>query len=207
LFGAIELNEDLHDKRIGEENFCGILATDHGTVQYQQTKGASLSLGNGRLGASYYGCVRLGCESARITSWTTSNNISIACSGRVDLHGTRTHLRGHHPENSLIGPEDDGHILAENTHVILESLGCRNALYLQKASKVFGGPFEIQGKFDHTIVAMSGSVFGGTVKGAVSNVEAHTGGQIFLEHGSNMPRTARGALGGMVVLPDDKILR
>ena len=77
----------------------------------------------------------------------------------MDLHGTRTHLRGHHPENSLIGPEDDGHILAENTHVILESLGCRNALYLQKASKVFGGPFEIQGKFDHTIVAMSGSVF------------------------------------------------
>ena len=207
LYGTIEMNEDLHDEREGEENFCGIVAKDHGTVQFMQRDGASLSIGNGQLAASYYGCVRLGCAWARITSWTTGNNISVGNSGRVDLHGTETTLRGRHPDNCLIGPEDDGHILAENTHVILESLGCRDAIYLQKASKLFGGPFEVRGVFTNTVAAMSGSIFVGTVTGAVSHVEAHTGGHITLEHGSSMPKTARGYMGGTVVLPNDEIRR
>jgi len=122
LYGAIEINEDLHDQREGEENWASIRAEDHGTVQFQQREGASLSIGNGSLRAAYYGCVRLGCASAKITSWTTGNNLSIGDSGRIDLHGTEATLRGRHPDNSLIGLEDDGHILAEDAHVILESV-------------------------------------------------------------------------------------
>ena len=206
LYGTIEMNEDLHDAGGAATNVCMIWAKDHGTIQFMQSVGASLSMGNGQLAASSYGSVGLGCGWARITSWTTGNNIAIACSGRVDLHGTETTLRGRHPDNGLIGLEDDGHVLAENTHVILESLGCRDAIYLQKASMVFGGPFEVRGAFTNTVVAMSGSVFAGTVTGAVSHVEAHTGAHITLEHGSSMPRTARGYLGGTVVLPNDRVL-
>ena len=206
LYGTIEMNEDLHDAGGAATNVCMIWAKDHGTIQFMQSVGASLSMGNGQLAASSYGSVGLGCGWAKITSWTTGNNIAIACSGRVDLHGTETTLRGRHPDNGLIGLEDDGHVLAENTHVILESLGCRDAIYLQKASMVFGGPFEVRGAFTNTVAAMSGSVFGGTVTGAVSHVEAHTGAHITLEHGSSMPRTARGWLGGTVVLPNDRVL-
>jgi hypothetical protein len=209
LYGKIELNEDLHQACPDMETYCRVQATDHGTVQFvDQNEGSLLSIGHGSLSSEYYGVIRLGCRRSKITTWGKGeNNLGIGNSGRIDLHGTETHLRGGTGTSGLIGPEDDGHLLAEDTHVILESLGCRNAIYLQKASTLFGGPFEVRGPFTNTVVAMSGSVFVGIITGAVTHVEAHTGAHITLEHGSSKPRTARGYLGGTVVLPNDEILR
>jgi hypothetical protein len=207
LRGAIELNEDLHGRR-EDETHCRIWAQDHGTVMFTEREGASLSIGNGSLAAEYFGCVRLGCAWAKITSWDTSNNIAIGNSGRVDLHGTETILRGHHPDNTLIGPEDDGHIMAEDTHVILESLGSRHAIFLQKASTLFGGPFELRGEFEYAIVAMSGSVFAGTVKGPVKAVHAYTGAHVSMEHGSSVPEgPVHAESGATIVLPTDEVVR
>ena len=208
LYGDILLNEDLHQVCEDKETYCGIRVTDHGTVKFMQREGALLSMGNGSLAASYYGVIRLGCEKAEITCWTNSNNLAIGNSGRIDLHGTETLLRAMEPDNTLIGPEDDGHIMAENTHVVLESHGNRSAIYLQKSSTVFGGPFEFRGEFMNSVVTMSGSIFVGTVTGDVSTVYAITGSQIILEGGSTPP-TGRivAQLGGTVVLPSGDVVR
>ena len=85
LRGTIRLNEHLH-KKAPDESFCGIIATDHGTVQFREREGASLELGNGSLSVSYYGCIRLGCATAVVTSWTKSNPLALANGGRIDLH-------------------------------------------------------------------------------------------------------------------------
>ena len=66
LRGAIEINEHMHDAT-EEETFSGILATDHGVVAFDRKDSASLDIGNGTLSARYYGQIRLGCASARIT--------------------------------------------------------------------------------------------------------------------------------------------
>ena len=62
LLGRIRINEQLHDEA-GEGTFCGIIATDHGTVKFEQREGASLDIGNGSLSASYYGCIK--CETGK----------------------------------------------------------------------------------------------------------------------------------------------
>ncbi|MCY2954136.1 MAG: hypothetical protein NTU53_19545 [Planctomycetota bacterium] len=210
LYGKIELNEDLHDECKDLETYSRVYAGDHGTVQFVgQGPGTLLSVGHGSLSTDYYGCIRLGCERAKITTWDPGgNNLGIANSGRIDLHGTETHLRGMHEEAGLIGLEDDGHILAEETHVILEHCKSRHAIYLQKASKVFGGPFEMRGKFQSSVVTMSGSVFGGTVTGDVTEIHAYTGSHITLESRSSKP-TGRVVAdsGASITLPSGKVVR
>ena len=75
LYGKIELNEDLHDECKDMETYSRVDATDHGTVQFVDGgKGTLLSLGHGSLTCSYYGCIRLGCERAKITTWDEGGN-------------------------------------------------------------------------------------------------------------------------------------
>ena len=174
LRGAIRLNEHLHDKA-EDETFCGIIATDHGTVKFEERDGAFLDIGNGSLSASYYGCIRLGCERARVTSWgRQSNNLAVNNGGRIDLHGTTTTLRARVRENTPIGPEHDGHILGEDAHVIIQGQN-ECAITLQKASTFTCNDIELDGKFRKTLWVMSGSMFVGRFLGDVSQIEAHTG--------------------------------
>jgi len=186
------------------------MATDHGRVKFMQGKGASLSIGNGGLGASYYGTVRLGCETASITSWAKSHPLAIGNSGRIDLGGTDTQLSSMNPDGILIAAEDDGHILAENTHVVLRagSEGNASAITLQKASTLFGGPFEIRGSFRATVVTMSGSTFVGKVVGNLGSVDAYTGAHLCLQVGGSSPaRIAHARSGATIVLPTGEVLR
>lgn len=180
LLGTIRMNEHLHETG-GEETFCGIVATDHGRVKFAEQEGAHLDMGNGSLSASYYGCIRLGCETARITSWgRQSNCLAVNNSGRIDLHDTRITLCARLPENTPIGPEHDGHILAEGAHVILEGKNdC--AITLQKASTFTCNAIEMKGRFRKTLWVMSGSMFVGRFLTDVSRIEAHTGASVHIE--------------------------
>jgi hypothetical protein len=180
LYGTIRMNEHLHDQG-GEETFCGIIADDHGLVWFEEREGASLDMGNGSLSASYYGCIRLGCETARITSWgEQSNNLAINNSGRIDLHGTHVVLRARQKRNTPIGLEHDGHILGEDARVTIEGANGM-AIALQKASTFTCNDMELRGQFDRAIWASSGSMFVGRFLTDVGRVEATTGASINIE--------------------------
>ncbi len=180
LRGAIKLNEHLHDKA-GDETFAGIIATDHGLVRFREREGASLEIGNGSLSAGYYGCIRLGCETARITSWgEQSNNLAINNGGRIDLHNTTTRLCAKKRRNTPIGLEHDGHILAEDAHIIIEGEN-EDAIALQKASTLTCNDIELRGLFRTTIWASSGSMFVGRFLTDVTRVHATTGASINIE--------------------------
>ncbi len=201
LRGAIELNEHLHDDA-ADETFCGILATDHGVVAFDRRDGATLDVGNGQLSCRYYGQIRLGCASARITSWTTGNNLAVNSSGRIDLLGTETTLVAKDPRNTPIGLEHDGHVLAEDAviHVRGEN---HSAIALQKASTFTCNDVDLDGTFRHALWASSGSMFVGRFLGDVTRLEASTGARILVEAvGGEVkgPVEARG--GGVVSLPD-----
>lgn len=187
LRGDIRLNEHLHDDAEGEtegdaedETFCGIIATDHGVVEFVEREGASLSLGNGSLSVSYYGSIRLGCAEARITSRTKSNPFALANGGRIDVRNTNTTLRAVLRNNTPIGPEHDGHILAEDAHITI--IGPNDsAIALQKASTFTCNDIELVGEFENTIWATSGSMFVGRFLGDVTKVQSKTGAQVLIE--------------------------
>lgn len=206
LAGAISINEDLHD-HAEEETFAGIIAEDHGLVRFVQREGSSLSMGNGSLSASYYGVIRLGCETARITSWgRQSNTLAVNNSGRIDLHGTKTQLCAKVKTNTPIGLEHDGHILAEGAHVIIEGNNS-NAIVLQKASTLTCNDVELKGQFGHAIQAMSGSMFVGRFIGDVTGIRSSTGASI------NIDKVTGSIIGpvianttGTISLPDKNIV-
>ena len=180
LRGAIRLNEHLHEGAEAE-TFCGIIATDHGLVRFREREGASLSLGNGSLSASYYGCIRLGCETARITSWSEqANNLAINNGGRIDLHNTTTTLRAKQRRNTPIGLEHDGHILGEDAHLIIEGNNSM-AIALQKASTFTCNDIKLRGEFEYCLWASSGSMFVGRFLTDVGRIEATTGANISIE--------------------------
>ncbi len=180
LHGRIELNEDLHDKA-PENSFCGISASYNGVVRWNDPAGV-LSMGNGSLSAGYFGIIELGCKTARITSWVRqANNLAINDSGRIDLHGTETTLCSKHKENTLIGLEDDGHILAENAKIIIETEpDYPGSVVLQKASTLYVGTFIVRGKSGVNFAASSGSSLIGAVEGKMGWVGAETGSYIAL---------------------------
>jgi len=205
LRGAIRLNEHLRDEA-PEESFCGIIAVDHGSVEFVEREGASLELGNGSLSARYWGLIRLGCATAEITSWSDSNCLALANSARIDLHDTATTLRARKPNNTPIGPEHDGHILAEGARLIIEGENdC--AITLQKASTLTCNDIELRGTFRKALWAMSGSMFVGRFIGDVSRVEARTGASVHIEKVSG---TLHGPVeaheGARVSLPDGTVV-
>jgi hypothetical protein len=207
LYGRILMNEHLHDEA-EDETFCGIVSTDHGSVKFEQRKGALLDMGNGSLSAGYYGVIRLGCETARITSWgRQSNNFAVNNGGRIDVHGTTTTLRARVKENTPIGPEHDGHILAEDAHIIIEGENdC--AITLQKASTFTCNDIELKGTFRKTIWAMSGSMFVGRFLTDVTRVEAHTGASVHIEGvRGEILGPVQATSGGVVSLPGGKVVR
>lgn len=180
LRGRIALNEHLH-AQADPETFCGILAEDHGIVRFRDREGASLDIGNGSLSVRYYGVIRLGCETARITSWSEqSNNLAVNNSGRIDLHDTTVTLDAKHRRNTPLGLEHDGHILGEGARVIIVSDNDM-AIALQKASTFTCNDIELRGKYDYCLWASSGSMFVGRFKGDVGRLEATTGATINVE--------------------------
>lgn len=206
LYGNIRMNEHLHEKG-GDETFCGIVAEDHGLVRFEEREGASLDIGNGSLSASYYGCIRLGCETAKITSWgDQSNNLAINNSGRIDLHGTQVTLRAKKKGNTPIGLEYDGHILGEGAHVIIE--GSNNmAIALQKASTFTCNDIELRGQFDRAVWATSGSMFVGRFLTDMGRVEAITGANINIEQiKGKFIGPAEASHCGRISLPDRDVL-
>ena len=189
LLGAIKLNEHLHDQP-GEETFAGIIATDHGLVRFAARDGASLDISNGSLSASYYGVIRLGCKTARITSWgEQSNCLAVNNSGRIDLHDSTIRLCARQKRNTPIGLEHDGHVLGEGAHIIIEGTN-DNAIVLQKASTLTCNAIEVHGTSSNTLVASSGSMFVGRFLGDIAGVSATTSAAINIE-----------AVGGRVVGP------
>ena len=173
LRGAIRINENMHDSA-SQESFAGIVATDHGTIRFADTENASLDMGNGSLSASYYGCIALGCKTARITSWgEQSNTLAINNGGRIDLRNTTTTLVAKQKRNTPIGLEHDGHILAEGARIIIEGEN-EMAIALQKASTLTCNDIELRGKFAKSLWASSGSMFVGRFRTDVNNIEADT---------------------------------
>lgn len=205
LRGAIKLNEHLH-AQAGAETFAGIIALDHGLVQFAERQGASLDIGNGSLSASYYGVIELGCESARVTSWgEQSNPLAINNGGRIDLHSTPARLCAKQPRNTPIGLEHDGHILAEGAHILIEGTN-HTAIVLQKASTLTCNDIELRGDFPQTIAAMSGSMFVGRFVGKVTGVSAATGATVNLEADEgNIVGPVTATRGGQVSLPNRNV--
>jgi hypothetical protein len=206
LRGAIRINEHLHDDA-PEESFAGIVATDHGVVRFAESQGASLDIGNGSLSASCYGCIGLGCQTARITSWgEQSNTLAINNSGRIDLRNTATTLRAKRRRNTPIGLEHDGHILAEDAHLVIEGENDM-AIALQKASTLTCNDIELRGTFGKAIWASSGSMFVGRFLTDISDVSADTGAQVNIERISG---TIRGNVSAKrcatIALPDRNII-
>lgn len=207
LRGAIRLNEHLHESA-GDNTFCGIIATDHGVVKFAERKNASLDIGNGSLSSSYYGCVRLGCATARITSWgRQSNCLAVNNSGRVDLHGTDTTLCAKVHENTPIGPEHDGHILAEDA--VIKIVGSNNcAIALQKSSTLTCNDIVLEGEFRKSLWVMSGSMFVGRFLTDVGKIETHTGASVHIEACKGEIRGPVVAKSGSVVsLPGGRVVR
>lgn len=201
LRGAILLNEHLAEEA-QDESFCGVFATDHGVIEFDERQGSSLVLGNGNLSASYYGSIRLGCEEARVTCWTKSNNLSINNGGRIDLRNTPIVLRAQLRNNVPIGLEHDGHILAEDAHIRI--VGPNDAaIALQKASTFTCNDIELVGEFEYACWAMSGSMFVGRFLGDVPRLEASTGAGIHVEKiGGKLVGKVEAKSGGLISLPD-----
>lgn len=177
LRGHIRINEHLHDQA-PEESFSCIIADDHGLVRFVERKGASLQMGNGSLSASYYGVIRLGCETARIISWSgQSNTLAINNGGRIDLHGTSATLCAKVETNTPIGLEHDGHILAEGAHITITGEN-GTAIVLQKASTLTCNDIELKGTFKNAIQAMSGSMFVGGFLGDITGLDVTTGASV-----------------------------
>jgi len=127
-------------------------------------------------------------------------------SGRIDLHGTTTRLCARQKRNTPIGLEDDGHVLAEGAHIIIEGTN-DNAIVLQKASTLTCNDIEIRGSFANTLVASSGSMFVGRFLTEVAGVSATTSATINIEAGSKPvigPLSA--TRGGVISLPDGKVV-
>jgi hypothetical protein len=206
LRGAIRINDDLHENA-PNESFAGIIATDHGTVRFDGSEGASLDIGNGSLSASYYGCIGLGCPTARIASWgDQSNTLAINNGGRIDLHNTTTTLVAKQKRNTPIGLEHDGHILAEGARIIIEGKN-EMAIALQKASTLTCNDIELRGTFGKSLWASSGSMFVGRFRTDVTDVEADTSAQINIE---SLDGKIRGAVTakrcGVISLPDRNVV-
>lgn len=201
LYGSIELNEDLHDKA-PEASFCRMEAGQNGTIRCRDPKG-SLSVGNGSLSTGYYGVIELGCKTAAITSWTSANCLAINNSGRIDLHGTETTLCSKIPNGTVIGPEDDGHILAEGARIILKTQpGSISRVTLQKASMLMGGTFVVEGPSAAGFSTMSGSRLICAARGKVADVGADTGSYILLDC-NEKPEKVNQMRGGQVIIQEE----
>jgi hypothetical protein len=208
LEGAIRLNEHLHESA-EDETFCGIIAENCGVVHFAGREGASLDMGNGSLSASYYGCIGLGCERARITSWThQSNCLAVNNGGRIDAHGTEITLCAKDPSNTPVGLEDDGHVLAEGARIIIEGQGNSDAIVLQKASTLFCNDVEIRGVVRTAIWAMSGSMGLAGFVGDAPAIRATTGAHITVEKvGGTLVGPVEATRGASIDLPDGTVVR
>jgi len=206
LRGAIRLNEHLHE-HAEEETFAGIIAMDHGIIRFAERDDASLEIGNGSLSVGYYGVIALGCKTARITSWgEQSNCLAVNNSGRIDLRNTTTRLRAQQKRNTPIGLEHDGHILAEDAHIIIEGTN-NTAIHLQKASSLTCNDIEIRGSCPNTLTASSGSMFVGRFKSDVAGFTATTSATINIEAADGKIAGPLSATrGGIISLPDGKVV-
>jgi hypothetical protein len=208
--GAIELNEDMHEKGADPDGHCRITAEYFGLVRFTQLEQSSLSVGNGNLDARYYGIIEVRCAEAKITSWGyQSNPVAANNSGRVDFDGrTKAQICARDPRNTPIGLEQDGHVMAEGTRLVI--LGCdnANAVYLQKASTFFCNDIEIRGNVGRMLMASSGSTLLAGIVGDLGPVHATTGSTIIVEKYTGQLVGRVGAdRGGSVVMPDSTVIQ
>ncbi|MCA8970563.1 MAG: hypothetical protein KDC95_12290 [Planctomycetes bacterium] len=201
LEGDVLVNEHLHDAA-DDESFSGFLATEHGIIEYGSDRDGALELGNGSLSVRTYGIIRLGCQRARITCWTKSNNLTINNGGRIDVRNTTVTLCAKVKNNTPIGLEHDGHILAEDAVIHIEGAN-DSAIALQKASTFTCNDIDLRGEFEYSIWASSGSMFVGRFLGNVAKVKASTGAGIHIEKiGGELRGPVEARSGGVVSLPD-----
>jgi hypothetical protein len=200
LRGAIRLNHQLAEEA-PDESFCGVLATHHGVVAFDEREGSSLVLGNGNLSVRTYGVIHLGCETASISCWTKSNNLTVNNGGRIDVADTTTTLRAHLKNNTPIGLEHDGHLLAEGAHIKIVGPN-DSAIALQKASTFTCNDIELVGAFEFALWASSGSLFVGRFLTDVPTLRARTGAGIHVERlAGELTGEVLAQSGGVVTLP------
>ena len=205
LRGAIGLNRHLTDEA-PPESFCGVLAEHHGVVGFDERSGSSLVLGNGNLSVRTYGVIRLGCETAEISCWTKSNNLTVNNGGRIDVANTTTTLRAHMANNTPIGLEHDGHLLAEDAHIRIVGPN-DSAIALQKSSTLTCNDIELVGEFEFALWASSGSMFVGRFLTDVPKLRARTGAQLHVERlAGKLTAEPEVGSGGLISLPD-RVLR
>jgi hypothetical protein len=177
-------------------------------VEFAEREGALLEMGNGSLSVSGYGIIRLGCEKASITSWgEQSNTLAINNGGRIDVRNTTTTLRAVNRRNTPIGLEHDGHLLAEDAHLIIVGEN-ETAIALQKASTLTCNDVELKGRFGTALSATSGSMFVGRFLGDVPPLAANTGASIHVEEfksGGKLVGDATARHGAVITLPDRTI--
>lgn len=202
LTGPIVINQRDVGQESPENSYSGVVATDGGLIEFVDREHSKLVLGNGSLRASYYGTIRLGCQTAEITCHGRSNLLSVCNSGRIDLRNTMTTLVATDPKNTPIGLEHDGHVLAEDAVIKIRGKN-DSAIALQKASTFTCNDLYLEGEFRTALWASSGSMFVGRFKGDVGRLEARTCATISVE---KIVGKLRGAVdaqsGGVVSLPD-----
>jgi hypothetical protein len=110
-------------------------------------------------------------------------------------------LRAQLKNNTPIGLEHDGHILAEDAH--LKIIGPNDsAIALQKASTLTCNDIELDGEFEYALWASSGSMFVGRFLTDVSKLDAKTGAQILVEGIAGRLGEAVAQSGGLISLPN-----
>ncbi|MEN6644018.1 MAG: hypothetical protein ABFE08_16395 [Armatimonadia bacterium] len=206
LSGAIKINEHLHDQA-PPDSFASIVAEYSGIVRYVDSDHSSLDMGNGQLSTSYYGVIELGAKDVRVTSWGgQSNCVAINDSGRIDFHGSTIRLCARLKGNTPVGLEDDGHVLGEGAHLIIEGDN-NNAIVLQKNSAFGCTTVELRGPIRTAVSAMSGSTFHGGFLGDIGSVDVDTGACVAIgEVQGRITGQVTAIRGGTVVLPGGKVI-
>ena len=201
ISGAIRINDRELGDPVPKDSYSCILATDGGVVEVVDKSESSLVMGNGSLRTSYWGSIRLGCPEVRLTCHTDGNVLSIGNSGRIDLRNSETTLHAVKSNNTPIGLEHDGHVLAEDAVIRIRGKN-DSAIALQKFSTLTCNDIYLEGEFRTALWASSGSMFVGRFKSDVGAIEAVTGASVNVEaiegelHGE-----VTAASGGIVSLP------
>jgi hypothetical protein len=205
LAGTIEINEDLHKAPdgSGDNTFSGISASYSAIIRTVE-RGTKISIGNGNFSVSYYGTVQVQDSEASITSWTVSNCFAANNSGLIDISRSAVTLKKRERRNVLIGPEDDGHIIADGATISLANDEFENNIYLQKGSTLKGGIVRVTGRAKGIIHASSGSRMAATLEGVWESINVTTGARIMLAPMTPAPTVGSTYSGSVEFIPASK---
>ncbi|MCX6872216.1 MAG: hypothetical protein NTW21_00170 [Verrucomicrobia bacterium] len=205
LAGTVEINEDLHSAPdgAGENTFAGISASYSAIIRTIE-KGTRISIGNGTFSVGYYGTVQVQDSEAIITSWTTSNCFAANNSGHIDVSRSTVTLKQRISRNTQIGPEDDGHIIADGAVINLANDDFSNTICLQKGSTLKGGTVRVTDRGKGIVYAMSGSRLAATLEGDWKTLNATTGARLMIAPMSPTPTVETTRSGSVDFVPASK---